>query len=91
MPSRIGEDPRLVPVRLVIRLARTQLQQPGLGHLQALIDLEADVKLLGNDLVGPARRPVVADPLKPDQESVLTVEAREAGARLRVRFKAVAC
>jgi hypothetical protein len=85
VPSRIGEDPRLVPMRLVIRLACTQLQQPGLGHLQVLIDLEADVKLLGNDLVGPARSPVVVDPLKTDEESVLTVEAREVGVRLRMR------
>lgn len=38
-------------MRLVIRLAPTQLWQPGLGLLQVLLGLEADVKLLGNGLV----------------------------------------
>jgi hypothetical protein len=47
----IGENSRLVPVRLVSRLACAELQQPGLGFTQVLIDLEADVQLLRNDLV----------------------------------------
>jgi hypothetical protein len=88
MSSWIGENSRFVPVRLVIRLACTELQQSGLGFTQVLIDLEADVQLLRNDLVRPVRSPVVVDPLKTDQESMLTVEAREVGVRLRVQFKA---
>jgi hypothetical protein len=88
MSSWIGENSRFVSVRLVVRLARTESQQPVLGFTQILIDLEADVQLLRNDLVRPARRPVVVDPLKTDQESMLTVEAREVGVRLRVQFKA---
>jgi hypothetical protein len=88
MSSWVSENSRFVPVRLVIRLACTELQQPGLGSTQVLIDLEADVQLLRNDLVRPARSPVVVDPLKTDQESMLTVEAREVGVRLRVQFKA---
>lgn len=88
MPLWIGENPCLVPVRLVIRLARTELQQPVLGFGQVVLDLEADVKLLGNGLVGPARSPVAVDPLKTDEEPVLAVEAREVGVRFRVRFKA---
>jgi hypothetical protein len=74
-------------VRLVIRLARAQFQQPGLGFVQVLVDLEADVKLLGNDLVGPARSLVAVDPLQTDEKSVLTVDAREVRVRLRVLFK----
>ncbi len=78
-------------MRLVIRFARTQLQQPGLGLVQALRDLEADVKLLGNDLVRPTRSRVVLDPLEADEKSVLTVETGELGVRLRVWFKAGGC
>ncbi len=66
-------------MRLMLRLARTQRQQPGLGHVQVLINVEADVKLLGHDLAGPTRSPVVVDSLKTDEESMLTIEAREIG------------
>ena len=78
MPSRIGEDPPPIFTRLVIRLARAQLQQPGLGLVQVL-DREVEVELQGNSLVRPARSPVVVDPLKADEESVLTAETGEVG------------
>ncbi|SMQ17247.1 hypothetical protein SAMN06272771_3636 [Streptomyces sp. Ag82_O1-12] len=91
MPSRIGENPRLVAMRLVIRLARTQLQQSGLSHSQILIDLEADVKLLGNDLAGPARSPVVVDPLKADEESVLTLRPAKSASDFGCGSRPVAC
>ena len=48
MPGRIGEDPPPALVRLVVRLSRARLQQPGLGLVQALLDLEAEVELLGD-------------------------------------------
>jgi hypothetical protein len=67
--GRVGQDAVLGLVQLVLRLARTQLQQLGLSLVQGLLDLEADVKLLGNGLVGPARSTVVVDPLKTDEES----------------------
>lgn len=89
MPGRISEDPRSgLIVRLVIRLARTQIQQLGLGVVQVVPDVEADVKLLGNGLVRPARSSVVVDFLKADEKSVLTVETGEVGVRFRVRFEA---
>ena len=73
MTSGIGENPRPGGlIGLVIRLARAQLQQPGLGLVQ-IHDVEAEVQLLGNDLVRPARSAVAVDPLKTDEESVLTV------------------
>lgn len=89
MPGRISEDPRSgLVMRLVIRLARTQIQQLGLGVVQVVPDVEADVKLLGNGWVRPARSSVVVDFLKADEESVLTVETGEVGVRFRVRFEA---
>lgn len=57
MPGRIGEDPPPIRVRLVVRFARAQLQQPGLCLVQ-VVDREVEVKLLGNSLIGPARSPV---------------------------------
>lgn len=78
MPRRIGEDP--VPVFiLLLWLARAQLQQLGLSLIQLLHNLEADVQLLGNDLVGPARSPVVVHPLEPDEETILSGEPGEFG------------
>lgn len=76
MSCRIGENPRLV-MRLMIRLARTQLQQSGLSLVQVLLDLETDVKLLRNALVRPARSTVVVDPLEANEKSVLAVETGE--------------
>lgn len=53
MPSRIGEDPPSIFTRLVIWLARTQLQQPGLVQVHGR---EVEVELLGKGLVRPAPR-----------------------------------
>ncbi|SFH16817.1 hypothetical protein SAMN02787118_15212 [Streptomyces mirabilis] len=88
MPSRISENPRLgLIMGLMIWLARAQLQQLGLGLVQVVSDVEADVKLLGNGLVRPARSSTVVDPLKADEKSVLTVETGAVGVRLRVGFE----
>jgi hypothetical protein len=51
MPSRIGEDPPPVLMRLMIRLARAQLQQPGLGLVQGH-DVEAKGRALVAGIVG---------------------------------------
>ncbi len=87
MPGRISEDPPPVLMRLVMSLACSQLQQPSLRLVQVR-DVEAKVKLLGNGLIRPARRPVVVDPLKAYEESILTVETGKVSVRLRVRLKA---
>jgi hypothetical protein len=79
MPGRVGADsPALAPTRLVIRLARAQCRQLGLGLVQVL-HREVEVELLRHGLVGPARSPVVVDPLEADEESVLTRDASEVG------------
>lgn len=89
MPGRISEDsrPGLV-MRLELRLRRTQFQQPGFGLVQVVLDVEADVELLGNGLAGPARSSVAVHLLKAEEKSVLTVEAGEIGVRLRMKFEA---
>lgn len=89
MPGRISEDsrPGLV-MRLELRLPRTQFQQPGFGLVQVVLDVEADVELLGNGLAGPARSSVAVHLLKAEEKSVLTVEAGEIGVRLRMKFEA---
>ncbi len=66
MTGWVGEDAPPVAARLEPRPGRAQLQQPGLGLVE-VVNREVEVDPLRDALVRPARRPVVTDPLEPDE------------------------